>query len=305
MEGKMAQTQIDLLGFLCEALGSNKKIYKGIDKLYQKRKYEFYKLAKDHWLYNHQIITEGSLLQEEYSKKALGILLYQQKYPDDREIMSGIDKIVEKGWPYVFTYAVNHNKISFYDFMKQFFRKNKGIDNLTDDEINANLIILLVMSLSMNKEILKDEFYDKMLSGFQLRMWHYAENHPSRISLKKAKSEDIEIINRLKKEIFNKIGPVKNYAAMLKYLLHGKPKYERASFLFDYERISSSILYSVKFEEQDIDEILFAYVICDKNAEIDLDNVIDYYIHGIYIRGLVKAYKSVKQHYFENNKETM
>lgn len=296
--------QINLLGFLCEAWGQNKKIYKDIDRLYQKRKYEFYKLAKKHELYNHQIITEGSLLQEEYSKKALGILLYQREYPEDEEIISDIDKIVEKGWPYVFTYVVNFNTISFYDFMQRLIKKNKGIENLTDDELNTNLTMLMVMALSMNKNIVKDKFYNDTLLNFQLRMEHYSEDHPSRISLKKATPENIESINNLKKAIFNKIGPVKDYATLLEYL-HGRPRYERIAFLFDYERVSSSILYSIEFTEKDIDEILFAYILCTRSTEIDIDDVIDYYVSSIYTRGLIKAYKAVKQHYFKNNKETM
>ena len=53
---------------MCEALGYNKAIYGEIDDIYKKKRYEFYKLARENNLYNHQMITEGGLLQEEYCK---------------------------------------------------------------------------------------------------------------------------------------------------------------------------------------------------------------------------------------------
>ena len=42
------------------------------------------------------MITEGGLLQEEYCKKVLGILLYLAKYSDEK-IQKELSEIIKKG----------------------------------------------------------------------------------------------------------------------------------------------------------------------------------------------------------------
>ena len=114
--------KLNLLGFLCEAFGQNEKIYKDIDLLYQKRKYEFYRLARENEWYNHPLITEGSLLHEEYAKKMLGIMLYQTDNSEDEDIAKEVDNLVKKGWSYAYTF-LNFSEISLTKFVQKYIKK--------------------------------------------------------------------------------------------------------------------------------------------------------------------------------------
>lgn len=294
-------SQINLLGFLCEAFGQNKKIYKDIDLIYQKRKYEFYRLAKEHELYNHQLITEGSLLQEEYSKKILGILLYQYNEPDDEEIVYDIDRLVKKGWPYVYSF-LSHSEVSLSEFMKRFAKKSGSIKNLTDDDINASLTILLVMSLSIGKTVVQDDFYNTVMQTYFDRLEHYKSDN--RINIKHISTDDKKNIKRIKDIIFKKVGTIKDYMTLLECLA-GTKLNESIELLFDYENLTSSIFNFVEFNDKDVDEIIFLYYIFNKDLDkIDSDDAVKFYLYSMYIKYLIKCYKQVKVHYFKNNKET-
>jgi len=293
--------ELNLLIFLCEAFGQNKNIYKGIDALYQKHNYEFYRLAKESEWYNHPIITEGSLLQEEYSKKILGVFLYQSDHPDDTKLSIDIDNLVKKGWSYTFTF-LNFSEISLTNFMERYIRKNGGIDNLSDDDINTNLTILLVLALSNGKNIIKDDFYNSVISSFATRLKHYELE--KRINVNNLSIEDRKAIDNIKNMIFLSVGRVTNYMDLLKFISHSEQN-EIISFLFDYENVTSSIFHDVKFSNKDIDEIVYLYYLFNKNiGNINVDDAVQFYFYSMYIKYLLKCYKQVKVHYFVNNKET-
>jgi hypothetical protein len=294
--------EINLIGFLCEAFGQNPKIYADIDMIYQKRKYEFYKLARESDLYSHPLITAGSLIQEEYCKKMLGILLYlYDDTPNDAEIADDLNNMIKKGWAYAFTF-LNHSKISLSTFMQKFIKKNGGLENITDDDMNANLVILLVMSMSTGKTVIQDDFYYYIIQCFSERLEHY--NSDKRISITNISPEDKEKIMALKSVIFKKVGKITNFTTLLECLSEDKLN-EQISLLFDYENLSSSIFNCVEFTTKDVDEIIFLYYTFHEDLDkIDVDDAVSFYLNSMYIKYLIKCYKQVKTHYFENNKET-
>jgi hypothetical protein len=144
---------LNLILFVCEALGYQKNIYTDIDRLYQHKGSICYELAIKHEFYTHSIITEGSLIYEEYSKKALGIILYMMENISDKEFSAMFCKMIEKGFPYADHYVNQHRKISFDKFCRSFINKNKGIKNITDDKFNCELAVLLLLSVNSGKEI--------------------------------------------------------------------------------------------------------------------------------------------------------
>nr|WP_294487031.1 hypothetical protein [uncultured Anaerosporobacter sp.] len=293
--------KINLIGFLCEACGQNKKIYVNIDMIYKKRKYEFYKLSRESDWYNHPLITGGSLIQEEYSKKTLGILLYISGAPNDTEIASDIFNMFKSGWAYAFTH-LNLPKISLSTFMQRFIKKNGGLENVTDDDINANLIILIAMSLITGKTIIEDDFYHHIFQCFSERLEHYESNN--RINITQLSHDDKENMIAIKSMIFNKVGKITDFMTLLD-CLSGDMLNEQVSFLFDYENLSSSIFHCVEFTSKDVDEIIFLYYTYHKDLDkIDVDDAVKFYLYSLYIKYLIKCYKQVKAHYFENNKET-
>lgn len=288
--------QFNLLPFVVEAIGSNQAIYKDIDNLYQTDKYRFYKAAKDHELYTHQIVTEGSLLQEEYCKKALGILLCA----DDPDINEGLSAILRKGWTYAHLYIANHSQIDLGKFIKNAARKSGGIEKVSDDWINAQMLFAYFLALNNGREIVKNEWlttFEQTLIG---RWEHYKDDSPTRISLKNATPENIEKVRKLKLDIYAKYGRFTDFNG-----LYGKlnARAETMAMIFDFEKLScESVFNKVSFTEKDLEELLLAYVVREQSS--DTDKAADFICDAMYVRYMVKAYKEVKERYFENNIET-
>lgn len=290
----------DLLPFVVQAIGHNKRIYKDIDKMYQKNKYEYYKAAKKHKLYNHIAIKEGSLLQEEYCKKVLGILVGNK----DDEWVKDFDKLLKKGFEYTYTYVENHRRIDLEEFARAFMKKYKGEKDKYGVPIEHHVVILLFLAINDNdKEIVKNETHDKYLHLLNM-LWEHSNHNETRISLNKLTIEEKKEIKELKQAIYNEYGEIRNFDdIVIKRLdLEGL---DLCGFLFDYEDLSSfSIFDEVKFTDKDIDEILYLFIL-NKEDLSDIKNITKLFISYMYIKYMIKAYKKVKETYFKNNKETM
>lgn len=290
---------IYLLPFVVEALGYNKKIYKDIDRLYQSRKYEFYKAAREHELYTHPIVTGGGLLQEEYCRKALGILLCVNK---DAELAEEFMNIIRKGWTYAYLFVQNHTKIDLEKLAKNLIRKAGGLEQVSDDWINTQLFMAYFFAVNSKKTVIQNECLGVIERTLVRRWEHFREDDPARISLEHAGKNELTEVKNLRQKIYARHGIIKGYNDMYDKLRH---RAETVAFLFDFERLSfPSIIENIKFTARDVDEILLAYISGGNDPE-DVKAAEDFLCDAVYVKYMAKAYKEVKQRYFENNKETM
>lgn len=293
---------LNLFPFVVEALGSNKTIHKDIDNLYQRYKYEFYKAAKESEWYEHPIFKEGSLLQEEYCKKVLGILTADI---DDDMVYQDFMKLIQKGFRWTYEYVNKRFSVDVDEYTRAFTKKYHGA---TDDKgigIEQHFCILLFLALNMQKKVIENEVHQRFVSLLYTRLQHSEGDEKIRMSYDGLKPEDIKRVQKLKQELFKKYGGIRNFDELLDKHFDGS-KRDMYTFLFDFEHLSSvSIFQDVKFTERDIDEILCLYTIVREDVELDVDDALQFLIPGLYIKYLLKAYKQVKEMYFRNNKEIM
>ena len=179
--------QVNLLPFVVEALGNCKKIYKDIDRVYQQNKYEFYKAAKASELYNHHIVREGSLIQEEYCKKVLGIILGAG---EDKKIHTEIENLIKKGFRYTWVYLEKHLKIDLQDFARAFYKKFKGYVDDAGVPVDFHSTMLLFLALNAQRELVQDDFYNGYVANLQARWEHYKSTNKTRIGIEKANDTD-------------------------------------------------------------------------------------------------------------------
>lgn len=294
--------ELNLIPFVVEALGSNKHIYKDIDNLYQRYKYEFYKAAKESEWYEHPIFKEGSLLQEEYCKKVLGILAADI---DDDTVYQDFMKLIQKGFRWTYEYVNKRFSVDVDEYTRAFTKKYHGA---TDDKgigIEQHFCILLFLALNMQKKVIENEVHQRFISLLYTRLQHSTGDEKIRMSYDRLKPEDIERVQKLKQKLFKEYGKIRNFDELLAKQFDGSKK-DMFTFLFDFENLSSvSIFRDLKFTERDIDEILCLYTVIREDNELDVDEALQFLIPGIYIKYLLKAYKQVKEMYFRNNKETM
>ncbi len=289
--------ELNLLPFVVEALGYNKAVYPDIDRVYQAHKYEFYKAATEHELYTHQIVTEGGLLQEEYCKKALGILLCL-----DEETSRGLSDIYRKGWTYAYLFVENHQEVDLQKFIQNAVRKAGGLDRVSDDWLNTQIFIAYFLALNAKKPIIENAALTELQKMLVARWQHYSEGDETRISLKHASQEELTKVNALKNQIYQWFGIVKDMDSLINVF---DKKTELPAFLFDFEKLSIiSVIDSISFGEKDIEEILLAYTVA-REKPYSLDDAAQCLMFAMYIKYMAKAYKQVKEHYFRHNRETM
>lgn len=294
------EVEINFLPFIVESMGDNEYIYEDIDRIYVKNRYAFYRAAKEHPLYNHQIIKEGSLVQEEYRKKILGILVEAQ---NNKDIVVEIENLIKKGYRYTYIYVRNHPKIYLNEYTKFFIKKHKNQKELYT-KLEQNIPILILLAINNSNEIIEDDFFYNYTSLLNIRWMHYNDTENTRISLEKASCDDKKMIKELKKNIYNKYGKIRNFNDLIAKESENTHIF-LCSLLFDYEKLSSiSILENISFTDKDIDEILYLYIVGKKDLE-NTEAALEFLITHMYIKYLIKAYKSVKEMYFKNNKETM
>ena len=291
------QSKLSFIPFFCEGFSTNPKVYKLIDDIYVKDKILFYETAKKNPWYTHPISKEGSLEQEEYFKKSLGLFSNLDKYGTD------ILEIIKRGWRYTYTYTQNHNSILLEDFLTSFSRKNKGLDNILEDEVNSNINMLIAIAL--NKIDKSSELYVDYVYSLVKRLDHYKNTNPNRISIDKATKDELKIIREIKCKISSKYGDLKKLANLEIEKTSLSDWSSAIDFLLDYENISLiSISNDIKFSDKDIDEIIYIWTLCFKE-NLDITEIGKFILYMVSLKYFCKAYKKAKEYHFNNNKETM
>lgn len=295
--------QINMLPFLLEAFAENKNLYRGIDALYMQDKYKFYRLAKLSPFYNHPIICEGDILRQEYGRKALGILMACN---DDPRLIEEVFKLLQKGWPYIYRLVEKEkgNTVDVFAVIRKAYKNQEDFLSLPDDIICSILTIILFLVTNFGKKITPEA--EKFVAEFYAKCLAFYENEArKRLHYRTITPELKKKVDTLKKDVYERVGVIRNFRDInpakneeLNRLVEG------FALLFDTEFISSPSLFDkLDFANKDIDEILAAYIVSQRN--LSASEASKFLAAGIYIKYLLKAYKKAKEHYFKYNRETM
>lgn len=287
--------ELNLMPFYALALSRQSFIHKDIDDIYKKRKEEYYSYGKASKFYDCVMAKETSLVTEEYFKKCIGIFEYDEKHQNcGSELENGIYKLFKKGYRKIYLYFKKFSNEDEID-MKRFFTDclKKRLHLINDDEANSSMVAAIFFTMG-HKHVLNIEFIHTLL----LTQWKFYEGE-RRISLeqtgKKHKKEVDEYLKKIPKNLFDEL------------VMANKTVYHGYDFLFDIEDLSLSIFDGLEFDINDTKKLILSYI-CTKNYKFDkpFDEPFDDYLHhNIFLLGMCKAYKKVKEVYFANNKETM
>ena len=309
------ETEIDLTPFLCEAFSTNPATYSDIDKIYNKDKLKFISLAKQNKYYNHQMAQEGSVKQEYYFKKVLGILIASG---EDDYINNALYEILECNWRYSYVYAENHDKITISKFLYDFVRKNKGMNNIGDDELNSNVLMLIIFSQNLNKEIdATDDIYNSLIQSYSQRLLRYTKDW--RVNINDIPEAEKELLEKLELKI-KKEGPISFIPTSYRLkedvqegMLINTDKLSKEEKFFDaFERIYDfegislvSIVGKDYLSSKEIQETMFCYTSLFPKEEIDYKEFLKFIYPAIEIRYLCKEYNKAKQFFFQNFNEQL
>lgn len=288
---------MDLTPLVVEAFGHNRKIHSDIDRLYQTKKHEFYRRARGSKYYNHTIIREGDITREEYAKKALGILLYLVD-TNDEHLHDAMTKIIQKGWTRAFSYVTHHDEVSMEEYMANYIKPDYF---KTDDDLNTELLMVYWLAIITGKKLVPDEALERIESFFLQRLDFTKKDSRIKFSHRAFDSTLLKNIRVLNRRIHERYGVVPNDIFVNEDVFE---LMEPISLIADTENMSlPSLFNNVKISDRDVEEILGAYYVKHQNK--NAEEAVKHLVWGLVLKGILKAYKQVKQHYFENNKETL
>jgi len=283
--------------FLLEAFGQKKEIYHDIDILYQSRRTEYFKLASASKYYRHPMVREGTIQQEEYAIKTLGILMYLKKN-NDSEVWKQFQGLMKKGWPQVFEYFNSHNFISFESF---FADRTECFGN--SGSVDPETVVLLCMANLWGKEIEADSLFDFVCRVLHGRLMVREQSNPEVFCRRNMEMPLLKNVRELMRQIRKEYGEINSLDAVSRLTDE-----ELAKQVYFFERLSdteemniSRIFGDIAISVTDIEEILGAYLSGFNHKSTS--EAARYLVSGLLFRGLLKAYKVAKEHYFHSSKD--
>lgn len=291
MKKEVKEEKLNLIPFFALALSNCQSIHRDIDKVYKRKKESYYTCAIESKFYDCIMAQELSLLTEEYFKKCIGILEYQDIF-ENPETEQDIISLFKKAYKKVYLFFKRYNKediVDIKDFYKEYLENR--IDSMSEDEVNSNGIAAIFFTIILQ---LKHVINQELITNSLFLMWKHYEGW-KRITL------DIEHFE-LKEEVLQYC---KKYSIKIfeEILRANKPCVY--AYLFDLEHLSYlSIFSELQFTNEDIKEIVLSYV-CEKNYRNYKGAIDEYMHHALFVLGMCRAYKDAKNRYFYNNKETM
>ncbi|MDF9408545.1 hypothetical protein L7E55_09265 [Pelotomaculum isophthalicicum JI] len=288
---------VDLVPFFIEAFGLKKEIYHDIDVLYQDKRAAYFRLASASKYYRHPVVREGTTQQEEYAKKTLGILMYLRKHSDS-EVWDQFFGIMKKGWPHVFEYIDNNDVISFESF---FADRTECLGN--SGSVNAETAVLLCMANLWGKEVEADSLFESVCRVLHGRLMVRERNNPGVFCHKNMEMALLKNVRELMRQIHKKYGEINTLDSVFRLADE-----ELAEHVFFYERLCdaegmniSRIFDDIAISAADIEEILGAYLSGFHHESTS--EAAKYLVSGLLFRGLLKAYKTAKEHYLHSSKD--
>ena len=295
---------IDLNPFVAVALGQVPSCYKALDKLYQTSayRYRFYRAAITNKYYKHRFITKGGLLEVEYARKALGIVVFFAECDDNDFLKVGdaFKKILQRAYPYAHSYVLAQTVFTPSKFLAALAKKHKGLDNIGDIELNSNIAVALLLALNQSKKIIPDSCWQKFSFFAYHSLYGMQKSVGSKITLDTAPPELLTKINDTEAKYADLVKQVQSK------IIQADKNREKYYFVFDFLGLSlTSIVENTKTDKDMFRKLAMAYHVTTPTEKVSEESFRAYIFAATIMYRLGQAYNDVKEHYFANNKEIM
>lgn len=288
----MDKKELDMTLFTIDALLSNEKLHKDINKIYEKNKYKAYKLAKDTVYYNNDYMNMHTIEKLILSRRILGLIAL-----DHEENTNNIISLLEKGWGNIAFLIRNKKEVD----LSEIVQKYKYMDSI----IVGTVVLLLVYYYK--KEVMQNENTMFFIEQIQALSNHHIK-HFKKFTFDKLTKEKKNIAKKIRTRIFEKYGVIKNLddinvlicehclpEVLEKVLYYKQILIEKFLLLDDLMNIDIAV--------KEIDELCYLYFLIYKNQ--NAEQAFLYVAENLYFNTLGGDLKNTKQYFVKNNKETL
>ena len=271
-------------------IAKNNEMKKDIDKLYMSDKLKYYGTAMNSTCINHIILIQGTLEQEIYSRRVLGILLEAEI---DRNLRSKLIKLLRKHYPIIYNSVKKRNK-------EKLKNKYMKMDIVTRNlEARFDAAIYFYFAIYTSSDIVDHGSIISILSDIEDFEFRNIMNQNIENELEKHKPE-IQEIKTLIKESYGKTFNYKN-------IIRHNNEYIRSlgcflEDIFNTNKLNINHIFN-DYEFINIDKIILSYIRASKNR--NLDNIMSSVISAVFIQSLINEYRNTRNLYFKNNGELL
>lgn len=297
----------DLMPFICEGFSVTPRSYEYIDRIYNKNRLLFKRTAENSKFYGHPISKHGTVKQTHYFNKILGIL--ESK---DDSFAEDENYIFEKTFKYENTYVKSSNIINLSHYMERFVKKKRGIDNLSDDDVNTSCLMTFIIAKRLDKEVnTEDPIYNMMISELERRelSCHLEQNQ--------LRKEDRKLVNEFRLKLrheapylFRPNGFVvpedatEGIAYIIDKLSDTQRIWQMIDSVLDEENLSLAQCVSYDFfRDKEVSNLIKLYLLFNGVDNVNIENMIrDLYIVSQF-KYLAREYNKAREYFFSNHNE--
>lgn len=271
-------------------IAKNKEIRKEVDKIYNSDQMKYYNAIIDSPCANHVVIKQGTLENELYARKVLGIFLVSE---GDNLVRNKIIKLLKKYYPIVYNTVRKLDK----DKLKNKYLKMDMITRNIEAKFDAAIYLYLAVYTSSEK--VDHGFVTSILSDVEEFEFRSLINQNVEVELERYKLQIQEIKSLIKREY----GTISNY----KDIITNKniDISDLGSFFEDLFATNQIDINHIFIDNNfvNIDKIILSYYRAtkDKNPE----KIVSSIISGIFIQMLINEYKATRKSYVENSNEPL
>lgn len=290
--------------YIAESLMLNEKMKNDLRELYKSDKYRFYNKAKQSELYFNSLVSLGSLEREVDMKRTLGILLSAE---DDELLKQKVLKIMSNYYRELYI-RIKNKKNDFNEYIKSKISEFDPNEYVKMNSFPRIAYYIIKLIYGFNVDIKQFEAIIQMVEKDILQ----TENFPVQIT--NMHEEKKEISNSILDRLYTNFGRIESIKDLIvcyeRSLRIGNEAeietgriYCFMALLFDFEKLSiSNQLSSIELTKDDLLQIASAYNGAYKDKNLERSH--KFYIFGMVLKSLIKAYKGAKDFYFSNNAET-
>lgn len=268
----------------------NNEMKKDIDKIYMNDRLKYYDAAINSTCIKHTIMMQGTLEQEIYARRVLGILLEAEF---DNSIRSKLVKLLRKYYPIIYNSVKKRDK----EKLKNKYMKMDIVTRNAEARFDASIYIYF--AIYMSSEIVDQGFIISILNDIEDFEFGDLLNLNVEKELEKYKSE----ISEIKLLIKRKYGKTSNYKDILK---HSNETIRSLGIFLEDLFLSNKLNINHIFQDSEfinIDKIILSYVRISNNKNPDL--IISNVISGVFMQSLINEYKNTRNLYFEKSEENL
>lgn len=134
---------LNIRHLLIVSLGYATHIHDEIDKIYDKKRWDYYEIFKNGGFYNDVVIQSFSTVKEEKMKKVAGIVGWCYKHNDFRLI----DHLIKKGYKDVVRYyQTNQHRLDLHEFSHYMFKRKEDYGHPSEQDLTMCEIVLLYLA---------------------------------------------------------------------------------------------------------------------------------------------------------------